>query len=145
MLKFSKLISSKSKKIVKDNNEYLRIFHLLKWTNRGPKSLKLLYSIMNLYQGKVNKVLQGFFRIFSEVSDYIPDLNKKNRSIFFFPTKVQAKQANGRNHACHMEVMDPLNTRLTSTNQSHEAFKCMSSLRNGHANFLGIVPIISNK
>jgi hypothetical protein len=30
MLKFSKIISSKSKTIVKDNNEYLRIFHLLK-------------------------------------------------------------------------------------------------------------------
>jgi len=30
MLKFSKMICSKSKKIVKENNEYLRIFHLLK-------------------------------------------------------------------------------------------------------------------
>jgi hypothetical protein len=30
MLKFSKLISSKSKSIVKDNSEYLGIFHLLK-------------------------------------------------------------------------------------------------------------------
>jgi hypothetical protein len=31
MLKFSKMISSKSKNIVKHNNEYLEIFHLLKW------------------------------------------------------------------------------------------------------------------
>jgi hypothetical protein len=31
MLKFSKIISFKSKNIVKDNNEYLGIFHLLKW------------------------------------------------------------------------------------------------------------------
>jgi hypothetical protein len=30
MLKFSKIISSKSKIIVKDNSEYLGIFHLLK-------------------------------------------------------------------------------------------------------------------
>jgi hypothetical protein len=30
LLKFSKFISSKSKNIVKDNNEYLEIFHLLK-------------------------------------------------------------------------------------------------------------------
>jgi hypothetical protein len=30
MLKFSKIISSKSKNIVKDNGEYLGIFHLLK-------------------------------------------------------------------------------------------------------------------
>jgi hypothetical protein len=30
MLKFSKIISSKSKNIVKDNSEYLGIFHLLK-------------------------------------------------------------------------------------------------------------------
>jgi hypothetical protein len=30
MLKFSKIISSKSKSIVKKNNEYLKIFHLLK-------------------------------------------------------------------------------------------------------------------
>jgi hypothetical protein len=30
MLKFSKLISSNSKNIVKDNSEYLGIFHLLK-------------------------------------------------------------------------------------------------------------------
>jgi hypothetical protein len=30
-LKFSEIISSKSKNIVKDNNEYLQIFHLLKW------------------------------------------------------------------------------------------------------------------
>jgi hypothetical protein len=31
MLKFSKIISFKSKNIVKDNSEYLGIFHLLKW------------------------------------------------------------------------------------------------------------------
>jgi hypothetical protein len=31
MLKFAKNISSKSKIIVKDNNEYLGIFYLLKW------------------------------------------------------------------------------------------------------------------
>jgi hypothetical protein len=31
MLKFSKIIFSKSKNIVKDNSEYLGIFHLLKW------------------------------------------------------------------------------------------------------------------
>jgi hypothetical protein len=31
MLKFSKIIRSKSKDIVKENNEYLGIFHLLKW------------------------------------------------------------------------------------------------------------------
>jgi len=31
MLKFSKIIFSKSKNIVKDNSEYLEIFHLLKW------------------------------------------------------------------------------------------------------------------
>jgi len=31
MLKFSKTISSKSKNIVKENNEYLGIFHFLKW------------------------------------------------------------------------------------------------------------------
>jgi hypothetical protein len=31
MLKISKIISSKSKKIVKENSEYLGIFHLLKW------------------------------------------------------------------------------------------------------------------
>jgi hypothetical protein len=30
LLKFSKIISSKSKNIVKENSEYLRIFHLLK-------------------------------------------------------------------------------------------------------------------
>jgi hypothetical protein len=30
VLKFSKIISSKSKNIVKDNGEYLGIFHLLK-------------------------------------------------------------------------------------------------------------------
>jgi len=30
MLKFSKIISSNPKNIVKENNEYLRIFHLLK-------------------------------------------------------------------------------------------------------------------
>jgi hypothetical protein len=30
-LKISKMISSKSKNIVKDNSEYLWIFHLLKW------------------------------------------------------------------------------------------------------------------
>ncbi len=30
-LKFSEIISSKSKNIVKDNNEYLGIFHLLNW------------------------------------------------------------------------------------------------------------------
>jgi hypothetical protein len=30
-LKFSKIISSKSKNIVKDNSEYLGIFHSLKW------------------------------------------------------------------------------------------------------------------
>jgi hypothetical protein len=30
-LKFSKIIFSKSKNIVKDNSEYLRIFHSLKW------------------------------------------------------------------------------------------------------------------
>jgi hypothetical protein len=47
MLKFSKLISSESKNIVKDdNNEYLGIIHLLKWPmyygTRGPKSRKLL-------------------------------------------------------------------------------------------------------
>jgi len=30
MLKFSKIISSKLKKIVKENSEYLGIFHLLK-------------------------------------------------------------------------------------------------------------------
>jgi hypothetical protein len=30
MLKISKMISSKSKNIVKENSEYLRIFHLLK-------------------------------------------------------------------------------------------------------------------
>jgi hypothetical protein len=30
MLKFSKKISSKSKNIVKENSEYLRIFHLSK-------------------------------------------------------------------------------------------------------------------
>jgi hypothetical protein len=30
MLKISKIISSKSKSIVKDNGEYLGIFHLLK-------------------------------------------------------------------------------------------------------------------
>jgi len=30
MLKFSKIISSKSKNIVKDNSEYLKRFHLLK-------------------------------------------------------------------------------------------------------------------
>jgi hypothetical protein len=30
MLKFSKIISSKSKNIVKDNSEYLGIFHVLK-------------------------------------------------------------------------------------------------------------------
>jgi len=30
MLKFSKIISSKSKNIVKENSEYLRIFHFLK-------------------------------------------------------------------------------------------------------------------
>jgi len=30
MLKFSKIISSKSENIVKQNNGYLRIFHLLK-------------------------------------------------------------------------------------------------------------------
>jgi hypothetical protein len=30
MLKFSKIISSKSKNIVKDNSEYLGIFHFLK-------------------------------------------------------------------------------------------------------------------
>jgi hypothetical protein len=30
MLKFSKIISSKSKNIVKDTSEYLGIFHLLK-------------------------------------------------------------------------------------------------------------------
>jgi hypothetical protein len=31
LLKFSKIISSKSKIILKDISEYLRIFHLLKW------------------------------------------------------------------------------------------------------------------
>jgi hypothetical protein len=31
MLKFSNIIFSKSKNIVKDNSEYLGIFHLLKW------------------------------------------------------------------------------------------------------------------
>jgi hypothetical protein len=31
MLKFSKITSSKSKNIVKDNSEYLKIFHLLDW------------------------------------------------------------------------------------------------------------------
>jgi hypothetical protein len=31
MLKFSKIISSKSKSIVKEDSEYIRIFHLLKW------------------------------------------------------------------------------------------------------------------
>ncbi len=31
MLKFSKIISSKSKDIVKENSGYLTIFHLLKW------------------------------------------------------------------------------------------------------------------
>jgi hypothetical protein len=31
MLEFSKIIRSKSKDIVKENNEYLGIFHLLKW------------------------------------------------------------------------------------------------------------------
>ncbi len=31
MLKFSEIISSKSKNIGKDNSEYLEIFHLLKW------------------------------------------------------------------------------------------------------------------
>jgi hypothetical protein len=30
MLKISKIISSKSKNIVKENSEYLRIFHMLK-------------------------------------------------------------------------------------------------------------------
>jgi hypothetical protein len=30
MLKFSKIISSKSKNIMKDNSEYFRIFHLWK-------------------------------------------------------------------------------------------------------------------
>jgi hypothetical protein len=30
MLKFSKIISSKSKSIVKEDSEYIRIFHLLK-------------------------------------------------------------------------------------------------------------------
>jgi hypothetical protein len=30
-LKFSKTIFSKSKNIVKDNSEFLRMFHLLKW------------------------------------------------------------------------------------------------------------------
>jgi len=30
MLKFNKTISSKSKNIVKENNEYLGIFHLMK-------------------------------------------------------------------------------------------------------------------
>jgi len=33
MLKFSKIISSESKNIVKDNSEYLGILHLLKWIN----------------------------------------------------------------------------------------------------------------
>jgi hypothetical protein len=31
MLKFSKIISSKSKNIVKDDSEYLGIFYLFKW------------------------------------------------------------------------------------------------------------------
>jgi hypothetical protein len=31
MLKFSKIISYNSKNIVKENSEYLGIFHLLKW------------------------------------------------------------------------------------------------------------------
>jgi hypothetical protein len=31
MFKFLKIISSKSKNIVKDDSEYLGIFHLLKW------------------------------------------------------------------------------------------------------------------
>jgi len=31
LFKFSKIISSKSKNIVKDNNEYLKIFQFLKW------------------------------------------------------------------------------------------------------------------
>jgi hypothetical protein len=31
MLKFSKINSSKSKNIVKDNSEYFGIFYLLKW------------------------------------------------------------------------------------------------------------------
>ncbi len=93
---------------------------------RGPKSLKLLYSIMNLYQGKANKVLQGFFRILFEVSDYICRSEQKKIDLFFFP-QPKSKHANGRKDAWHMEVMDPLSTRLTSTNQSHEAFKCVSS------------------
>jgi hypothetical protein len=44
---------------------------------RGPKSLRLLYSIMNEYQGKANKVLQGFFGILAEVSDYISRSERK--------------------------------------------------------------------
>jgi hypothetical protein len=31
MLKFSNFISSNSNNIVKENSEYLKIFHLLKW------------------------------------------------------------------------------------------------------------------
>jgi hypothetical protein len=35
MLKFSKMIFSKSKNIVKDNSEYLGILHLLKWISQN--------------------------------------------------------------------------------------------------------------
>jgi hypothetical protein len=47
MLKFSKIISSKSKNIVKQNNGYLRIFHLLKWMFQ-----KLNYSMDMCWNGQ---------------------------------------------------------------------------------------------
>jgi len=61
MLKFSKIISSKSKNIVKDNSEYLGIFHLLK----GFFSKLINYSTDMCWNGQGTTIVEyGYFRNF---------------------------------------------------------------------------------
>jgi len=64
MLKFSKIISSKSKKnIVKNNSEYLETFHLLKWFF----SKLINYSINMRWNGQgTNYGISGSLGIFSK-------------------------------------------------------------------------------
>ncbi len=58
MLKFSKIISSKSKNIAKENSEYFRIFHLLRWIFQN-------YLIIWQTCVEMAKVLHVFFFTYS--------------------------------------------------------------------------------